>query len=181
MMTAFYGLFAGGMWSLERGTNLVDTGTPYYEVYACKDGKYISIAPLEDRFRVDLYSRLGLDPSMISRDGPGHRNEIKALLGGVFAEKTRAEWCALLEGTDACFAPVLSMAEAPAHPHLRARGALIEVDGIVQPAPAPRFSRTPAGRPSPPNPAAQSAGEVLPSWGFGCADIEALRASGIVS
>ena len=181
MMTAFYALHAAGMWSLERGTNLVDSGTSYYDVYACKDGEYISIAPLEDRFRADLYERLGMDPSLVTRDGPEHRNEMKALFAAAFAQKTRAQWCAILEGTDACFAPVLSMAEAPDHPHLRARGSLVEVDGIVQPAPAPRFSRTPAEKPSPPNAAAQSAHEVLPSWGFSPAEIKALRTSKTVS
>src|SRR3979490_1308953 len=106
---------------------------------------------------------------------------LRAKLAAVIKQKTRGQWCAIMEGTDACFAPVLSMAEAPHHPHLQARGSLVEVDGIVQPAPAPRFSRTPTEKPSPPNAAAQSAHEVLPSWGFSPAEIKALRTSHTVS
>lgn len=182
LMTAFYGSYASGRFSTERGTNVVDGGAPFYDVYECADGYYISIAPIEDRFRAELYERIGLDPAtLIGRDGPAQRHEVKPKLAALFKTKSRDAWCALLEGTDACFAPVLSVAEAPDHPHVKVRAAIVDVDGIRQPAPAPRFSRTPAAMPRPPHRSAQSAEVVLPEWGFDVADAKALRAAGVTS
>lgn len=182
LMTAFYGRYASGRMSLERGTNIVDGGAPYYDVYECADGQYVSIAPIEDRFRAELYERMGLDPkALIGRDGPEQRHAVKPQLAALFRTKTRAQWCELLEGTDACFAPVLSVAEAPGHAHLQARGAFVEVDGIKQPAPAPRFLRTPAATPRPPHRQSQTGEEVLPDWGMDVAAIRSLRSAGVIS
>jgi alpha-methylacyl-CoA racemase len=182
LMTAFYGSHASGRFTTERGTNVVDGGAPFYDVYACADGHYISIAPIEDRFRAVLYERIGLDPAaLIGHDGPAQRHEVKPKLAALFKTRTRDAWCELLEGTDACFAPVLSVAEAPDHAHLQARGAIIEVDGIKQPAPAPRFSRTPAALPRPPHRTPQSGEAVLPDWGIDSASVKALREAGVIS
>ena len=144
LMTMFYGLYAAGLHSLERGTNLLDSGSAIYDTYECADGRYISIAAIELKFREELFELLGLPYT--TDDGP----ELRAKLEEIFKTRGRDEWCKLLEGTDACFAPVLTMAEAPHHPHNVARQSFVEIDGVMQPAPTPRFSRTPASRPTPP-------------------------------
>jgi alpha-methylacyl-CoA racemase len=174
LMMMFYGLYAGGRHSLERGTNLLDTGSAIYEVYQCADGGFISIAPIELKFREVLFQRLGLPYT--TDDGPELRGKLEAL----FKTRSRDEWCKLLEGTDACFAPVLSMAEAPHHPHNVARGSFVEVDGVMQPAAAPRFSRTPAARPTPPEEVGADARSVLRAWEIPTEKIEALLASGVL-
>ncbi len=175
LMTATFGLFGAGMHSLERGENHLDSGSAVYDVYECADGKFISIAPIELKFRKLLFEKLRVP--FTTDDGPAVRENLEAL----FKTRTRDAWCELLEGTDACFAPVLTMAEAPNHPHNAARGSFIEIDGVVQPAPAPRFSRTPAGRPAP----AQSPGEgtrpALATWGIAKERIDALLACGAIS
>ncbi|WP_151446327.1 CaiB/BaiF CoA transferase family protein [Lacisediminimonas profundi] len=140
--TSLFGMHAAGLLA-PRGQNILDAGTPWYEVYQCADDKWISIAPIEGKFYSDLVQRLGIDASELGRqneraDWPHARQVFAAK----FRTRTRDEWCALLEGTDACFAPVMTPAEAPSHPHLAARKTFIEVDGVTQPAPAPRFSRT---------------------------------------
>src|SRR5271155_708029 len=127
LMTMFYGLYAAGLQRLERGTNLLDSGSAIYDTYECADGKFISVAAIELKFRKELFELLGM-PYTID-DGP----EVKAKLEQAFKMRTRDEWCALLEGSDACFAPVLTMEEAPHHPHNIARGTFIEVDGVIQP------------------------------------------------
>ncbi|HXX02830.1 MAG TPA: CaiB/BaiF CoA-transferase family protein [Xanthobacteraceae bacterium] len=174
LMTMFYGLYAAGLHKLERGTNLLDSGSAIYETYECADSRFISIAPIEPKFREVLFARLGL--SYTVDDGM----ELRAKLEKLFKSRTRDEWCALLEGTDACFAPVLSMAEAPRHPHNVARGSFIEVDGVMQPAPAPRFSRTPSARPTPPQEVGTSTRSALAEWGVATARIEALLAAGVL-
>ena len=143
LMTSMYGLMAAGMWKLERGTNIADSGTPFYDVYACKDGKYVSVAPIETRFFEELLDRLEIPKAEFPnrwdrKDWPRLRDTLAAK----FASRTRDEWCQVLEGTDACFAPVLSMGEAPQHPHVAAREVFADVGGVRQPMPAPRFSRT---------------------------------------
>lgn len=143
MATPFYGLFAAGMWKNERGSNFLDSGAPFYDVYECADGQWISVGPIEARFYSQLLAKLGLDSAALG--GQMDRAEwpqAKVRIAQQFKTRSRADWCALLEGTDVCFAPVLSFAEAPEHPHMQARGTFIEVDGVTQPAPAPRFSRT---------------------------------------
>jgi alpha-methylacyl-CoA racemase len=174
LMTTFYGLYAAGLHKLERGTNLLDSGSAIYEVYECADGRYISIAPIELKFRKVLFELLGLPYT--ADDGPQVRGKLEEL----FRTRTRDEWCALLEGTDACFAPVLTMEEAPHHPHNVARGSFVEVDGVVQPGPAPRFSRTPAGRPAPPRDLGEGTRVALTEWGIAEERIETLFAAGVL-
>jgi alpha-methylacyl-CoA racemase len=169
LMTLFYGLHAAGLHSLQRGTNLLDSGSAIYETYECSDGRFVAIAALELKFRKILFERLGL---AYAEDGP----ELRHTLEHLFKTRTRDEWCGLLEGTDACFAPVLTMEEAPRHPHNAARGSFVDVGGVVQPAPAPRFSRTPAARPTPPQDIGADAPAVLESWGIAKEKIETLSA-----
>jgi alpha-methylacyl-CoA racemase len=175
LMTAFYGMYAAGVHKLERGTNLLDSGSAIYEVYQCSDGRFISIAPIELKFREVLFERLGL--AYTPDDGQAVRGKLEEL----FKTRSRDEWCSLLEGTDACFAPVLTMAEAPHHPHNVARGSFIEVDGVVQPGPAPRFSRTPAGHPTPPRGLGEGSRSALAEWGIPSETIDALFSRGVLA
>jgi alpha-methylacyl-CoA racemase len=174
LMTMFYGLYAAGMQRLERGTNLLDTGSAIYDTYECADGLFISVAAIELKFRKVLFERLGLP--FTADDGA----EIKSELEKLFRTRTRDEWCTLLEGTDACFAPVLTMAEAPHHPHNVARGSFVEVDGVLQPGPAPRFSRTPAHRPTPPQALGEGTRAGLAAWGIAGERITTLLANGVI-
>jgi alpha-methylacyl-CoA racemase len=174
LMTIFYGLYAAGMHKLERGTNLLDSGSAIYETYECADGRFVSIAAIELKFREVLFEKLGL--AFTIDDGAGLRLQLETL----FKTRSRDEWCALLEGTDACFAPVLSMAEAPHHPHNIARGTFVEVDGVTQPGPAPRFSRTPSVRPTPPQEQGEGTRSALAAWGIAHDRIEALLARGVL-
>jgi alpha-methylacyl-CoA racemase len=166
LMTVLVGLKEGGMMAGQRGTNLLDSGAPFYEVYECADGKYVSIGPIERKFYLQLLERIGVDAKDLGnqadeRDWP----KAKEVLASVFRSKTRAEWTALLEGTDACFAPVLDLDEAYAHPHLKARGTYVDVAGVMQPAPAPRFSRTKPDVPKPPAElTAENATAALAGW-----------------
>ena len=175
LMTMFYGLHAAGLHSLERGCNLLDTGSAIYEVYECADGRFISIAPIELKFREVLFERLGLPYT--TDDGAELRNKLEEL----FKTRNRDDWCALLEGTDACFAPVLTMEEAPQHPHNIARGTFVELEGVVQPTAAPRFSRTPSSRPTPPQEIGAGTRSALAAWGVPGERIEALFAAGVVA
>jgi len=174
LMTTFYGLYAAGLHKLERGTNLLDSGSAIYEVYECADGRYISIAPIELKFRKVLFELLGLPYT--TDDGPAVRGKLEE----AFRTRTRDEWCSLLEGTDACFAPVLTMEEAPHHPHNVARGSFVEVEGVVQPGPAPRFSRTPAAHPTPPRALGEGTRSALADWGIAEDRIEALFVAGVL-
>lgn len=141
-----YTMFQNGMWRDERGVNALDGAAPFYEVYATADGKWMSVGPIEPQFHALLLARLGLagDPLFADQNDETHWPAMKRRLEALFLTRSRDEWCALLEDTDACVAPVLSLAEAPCHPHNRARDTFVEVDGLVQPAPAPRFLGTPA-------------------------------------
>jgi alpha-methylacyl-CoA racemase len=176
LMTSAFGMYGAGLFTLERGTNSLDSGAHYYEVYECADGEWISLAPIEERFYAELLRIVGISPDEIGqqRDRKNWARG-KELFARAFRTKTRDEWCKLLEGTDACFAPVLSMAEAPHHAHLEARGSLIEVGGITQPAPAPRFSRTPPDKPTPPE--APDPDRALEDW-LAPDEIRALKRSG---
>jgi alpha-methylacyl-CoA racemase len=170
-----------GEWRDERGTNLVDTGAPFYEVYETADGAFISVGAIEPAFHDELLRRIGIDPMSSSEQMQRERwPATKERFAALFQTKTRDEWCQLLEGTDACFAPVLSLAEAPNHPHNIARGSFVTVAGVPQPAPAPRFARTPAGVPEPPPRPGQHSDEVLADWNFSAAEIAALRREGAV-
>jgi alpha-methylacyl-CoA racemase len=172
LMTPIYGMKAAGRMNAPRGHNQLDSGSYYYEVYECADGQYIAIAPIEVKFHAELLRLLEIDPATLpaQRDQAGWPHW-KEILTERFRTRTRDDWCRILEGTDACFAPVLSMDEAHAHPHNQARSAFIDVGGIRQPAPAPRFGVT---RSDPPRaPGAVSAAEALTAWGLSAADIEA--------
>ncbi|HEX7114549.1 MAG TPA: CaiB/BaiF CoA-transferase family protein [Steroidobacter sp.] len=181
LATVFFGLRAAGMLKEERGDNLLDSGAPYYDVYRCRDGKYVAVAPIEKKFRSEFYRLIGLDEQQVP-DAADRANwpAIRQMIAARLATRTQAEWCTILEGTDACFSPVLSFSEAPQHPHHQARGTFLEIDGIVQPAPAPRFSRTKPALPTPPEPAGQSTEQVLRDWGIDEARIERLRRDGVI-
>jgi alpha-methylacyl-CoA racemase len=167
LMTALYGLLGGGLHNGPRGTNTLDSGAPYYEAYECADGGFVSIAPIEHRFREVLLARLGPEAEGLpDLDDRSKWPQAKAQLAAIFRKRTRREWCELLEGSDACFAPVLDPLEAPSHPHNRARGTYGEIDGVVQGLPAPRFSRTPPGIPSGPEKPGASGGGLAVDWGI---------------
>jgi alpha-methylacyl-CoA racemase len=168
LMTMFYGLKAMGAWSEKRGENILDTGAPFYDVYETADGKYVAIGAIEPKFYKELLERLGLDDSLAqSQFDRSAWPQAKEKLRAIFKTKTREEWCELLEGTDSCFAPVLSMEEAPNHPHNVQRGAFMVIEGIVQPAPAPRFSRTKPKVQRPPTPPSRELTlEALKGWGI---------------
>jgi len=164
LSSLFYGLKAAGQWTAQRGDNLLDGGAHFYDTYACADGKFVSVGALEPKFFAQLCELCGLEAEFAA--GQMERSRwplMKLRLADVFRTRTRDEWCALLEGTDACFAPVLDFDEAPQHLHNQARGTFVTLDGVVQPAPAPRFSRTPAAQPRPA--AREDALAVLESWG----------------
>lgn len=145
LMAMFNSLHAMKMWTTERGSNLLDSGAPFYDVYETKDGKYVSIGSLEPQFYALLIQKAELDPSVFGTQmNPKNWPNQKETLETVFKNKTQTEWCAIMEGTDVCFAPVLDFLEAPKHPHNVARETYISVEGMIQPAPAPRFSRTPS-------------------------------------
>jgi len=173
LMSFFYGLFATGTWQDRRRANLLDGGAPFYDTYRCADGKWISIGSLEPQFYALLLNKVAaggqLPQAQMERDS---WPDMQRSLREIFAKKTRQQWCDILENTDVCFAPVLSLTEAPTHPHNRARHAFVELAGVVQPAPAPRFSRTPGKIQSPPAPIGQHAREALADWGIDSASIE---------
>jgi len=176
-----YGLRASGMWSDRREANMLDGGAPFYDTYACADGKYISIGALEPQFYAQLLALAGAtDPDLAGQWNQPNWPRLRDKFAALFATRTRDAWCALLEGTDACFAPVLDMAEAPAHAHNVARGAFIEVEGVTQPAPAPRFSRTEPEVAAGPARPGQHSEEVLADWGWAPDAIETLKAAKLI-
>lgn len=179
LMAQLIGLRAAGMMSAERGTNLLDSGAPFYDVYACADGKYITIGPIEGKFYRDLLQRLDLDaPELARQMDTGSWSAARQIFAATFKTKTQAEWSALLEGTDVCFAPVLDLEEAYQHPHLKARQTYIDVAGVMQPAPAPRFSRTVLPTPQPPAELnTDNAVAALSDW-LSASEIAALKAAG---
>ena len=182
LMTAFFGMARSGFWSEERGTNMLDTGAHFYNVYETADGRYISLGPIEPQFYAELRERLGLHgPEWDHQTDRSRWPELKEKLAALVAQRTRDEWCELLEGTDTCFAPVLSLAEAPEHAHNRERGTFAEVAGVVQPGPAPRFSRTPGAIRRPPPHSGQHTDEILGELGLDADAIASLRASGAVA
>lgn len=176
LMSIFNSLHAMGMWTPKRGVNLLDSGAHFYDTYETKDGKYVSIGALEPQFYAQLIEKAGLDPEVFSNQmNQQEWPQLKEELSRVFKEKTQAEWCAIMEGSDVCFAPVLDFIEAQQHPHNVARGTYIEVDGLVQPAPAPRFSRTPSEVQFGPRAAGENTEEILQDWGFTADQVQALR------
>jgi alpha-methylacyl-CoA racemase len=179
LATMIYGMVGAGAWQPERGRNLLDTGTPFYDVYETSDGEYMAVGPLESKFYAEFVRLLGLAPAELPAQlDPRRWPELRTRFAETFAGHTRAEWTKVFEGTDACVAPVLSLTEAPDHPHLAARGTFVSQDGIVQPGPAPRFSRTPAVAGEPAAGAGAHTRATLADWGFD--DVEELLEQGVV-
>ncbi|MET0133446.1 MAG: CaiB/BaiF CoA-transferase family protein [Kibdelosporangium sp.] len=179
LATMIYGLVSAGVWRPERGANLLDTGAPFYDVYETSDGEHMAVGPLEPRFYAKFVELLGLaDAGLPAQMDIPQWPVLRKRFAEVFATRSREEWTAVFEGTDACVAPVLSLTEASSHPHIVARGTLVDRDGFVQPAPAPRFSATPAELRTPPAIPGQHTREALADWGFD--DIDELLAHGAV-
>jgi alpha-methylacyl-CoA racemase len=186
LASMIWGFKAGGGWG-ERGTNLLDTGAWYYDVFETADGGWISLGSLEPQFFAEMVRITGLADDVdglgpVASQGdraawPAAKDRLAALI----RTRTRDEWCALMEGTDVCFAPVLDLDEAPSYPHHAARATFVEVDGVVQPAPAPRFSRTPGGVRSGPAAPGQHTDDALAAWGFAADEIAGLRQAGAVA
>jgi alpha-methylacyl-CoA racemase len=179
LASIFYGMTASGRWSNQRGDNLLDGGAPFYDTYETSDGKYVSIGALEPKFFAEMAERIGLNARFIK--GQHDRRlwpEMRAEMTRLLRAKTRDEWCKLLEGSDACFAPVLSIEEAPQHPHAQARQAVIDVAGVVQPGPAPRFDRSTPETVRPAPATGAHTDEVLAEAGFSADEIAALHAAG---
>jgi alpha-methylacyl-CoA racemase len=181
LMHMMYCFFNQKLWADKRGVNLLDSGAHFYETYETSDAKHVSIGPIEPQFYDILKEKLALDESFEVQLDPTRWPELKEKLTGIFKTKTRDQWCELLEGTDVCFAPILSMTEAPHHPHNVARNSFIEINGEIQPGPAPKFSRTiPAvqsGAPRPGSHTDQVLGELA---GYDGETLAALRADGIL-
>jgi alpha-methylacyl-CoA racemase len=181
LMTMMYAFMAMGLWEDRPGTNLLDTGAPFYEVYETADGKYMAVGSIEAQFYAELIKGLGLaDEELPWQMDRSQWPAMKERFTALFKTKTRDAWTAIFEGTDACVAPVLSMTEARDHPHLAARDTFVTHEGIVQPAPAPRFSRTAVEIQRRPPAPGEHTDEVLGDWGFEPDEIEALREAGAV-
>jgi len=173
----FSGFLASGNWSEERGANILDTGAPWYDVYETQDGKYVSIGAIESRFYEELVSRLKLDP--MPQHDRARWPQMREAFSKTFRTKTREEWCRVFDGSDACFAPVLSFSEARRHPQALARASFIDVGGVEQPAPAPRFSRTPGAVRGAPPERGQDGRQALGDWGLNAAQVQKLRSLGL--
>ena len=182
LMAAIWGFRNSGLWREEPGVNLLDTGAAFYDTYETADGKYISLGAIESQFFAEFLERAGLDPA----DFPNQNDRaewpaMRERFAKLFLSKTRDEWCEILEGTDVCFAPVLRMSEAEQHPHIKARKTIVEEHGSPQPAPAPRFSRTPAEIQGPARLGGEDTDATLADWGFTSADIASLHDSGAIA
>lgn len=181
LLTVVYGMGAMGAWSEHRGENFLDSGRPWYDVYETLDGKYVAVGSIEGKFYQQLLARIGLhNEALPGQNDPEGWPLLRQRLSETFRQKTRDEWCELLDGSDACFTPVLTPSEAARHPHNVARGTFIEVDGIVQPGPAPRFSRTEGRVQSPPARPGEHTEVALADWGFTPGEIGALRRHGAI-
>jgi alpha-methylacyl-CoA racemase len=181
LASTFFGMRAAGIWRDERGTNFTDSGSHFYEVYECADGKWLSVAAIEAKFYAELLRLLEIDPAALGRQmDPAAWPRAKEILAAMFKQRSRDEWVRVFDGSDACVAPVLDWDEAAEHPHLRERETLIEIDGIVQPAPAPRFSRTVPATPVPPAPLTPENTQAgLEPW-CGAEEITAWRSAGLI-
>lgn len=181
LMATTYGLLSAGHWKDERGKNLLDGGAHFYDTYETADGKYISIGSIESKFYALLLKYTGLSgPDFEAQMDRKRWPELKEKIAAVFKTKTRDEWCEIMEGTDTCFAPVLSLRDAVRHPHNVARNTFVEVQGVTQPGPAPRFSRTRAEIQGPSPIPFEKTETVLGEWGFSVQEIEALKSSGAI-
>ncbi|MDD9933281.1 MAG: CaiB/BaiF CoA-transferase family protein [Myxococcales bacterium] len=181
LMTMFHSMGAMGFHKPERGVNMLDTGAHFYETYETSDGQHVAVGAIEPQFYAELLERTGLAGEALPRQMDRSQwPEMKKKLAALFKQKTRAQWCELLEGSDACFAPVLSLAEAAEHPHNVQRSGFIELAGVRQPAPAPRFSRTAPKVARPPSQPGADTDEALTAWGLSSQRIAALREAGAV-
>ena len=179
LMAMFYGFKGAGVWSNARRANLLDGGAHFYDTYQCADGKWISIGSIEPQFYALLLEKTGLtDPAFKAQMDRGQWPALREGLAKVIATRTRAEWCEIMDASDVCFAPVLDLDEAPRHPHNQARATFVEVEGVVQPAPAPRFSRTPGAIAGPPPAIGAHNREALMDWGLSNAEVEGLALAG---
>jgi alpha-methylacyl-CoA racemase len=182
LMTAMYGRLARGEWRAERGTNILDTGAHFYEVYETADHRYMAVGAVEPQFYKKLTELLGVatDPALPAQMDREHWPVAKEIFAAAFRTRTRDEWCTHFQGTDVCVAPVLTMAEAISDPHNQVRQTFVEQMGHPQPAPAPRFSRTPASLNRPPPTPGEHTNEVLREWGFADSEILSLRAQNTI-
>jgi alpha-methylacyl-CoA racemase len=181
LVTMIYGMLGAGLWTDRRAANLLDGGAPFYDTYPCRDGRHVAVGAIEPQFYAQLLEGLGLTGRL-----PGgqherqHWPEQRRLIAEVIASRTRDEWTAVFEGTDACLTPVLGLTEAPAHPHLAARGTFVDGPGGPQPGPAPRFSRTPGAVRGTPRAAGADTRSALRAWGFEPDEVAALEQAGAV-
>jgi alpha-methylacyl-CoA racemase len=181
LMAMFYGLRAAGLWTDERGSNFLDTGAHYYDTYETADGQWISIGSIEPQFYALLLRLAGIDdPEFQAQQDKTKWPELKKKIAGLFKTRTRDEWCAIMQGTDICFGPVLTMGEALEHPHNVARKTFVEIEGVPQPAPAPRFSRTKPEIRGPALMGPEYTKAALLDWGFSGRDIEKLMAAEVI-
>jgi alpha-methylacyl-CoA racemase len=177
LMAMTYAMFAAGLWRDQRGSNMLDSGAHFYDTYATRDGKYIALGSIEPQFYREMLEKTGItDPAFEAEMDRAAWPALKDKLAAVIRSKTRDEWDTIMLGSDVCYAPVLSLSEAPKHPHNAARGTFIEIDGVTQPGPAPRFSRTPPEVAH--GPQAADNEKALSGWGFSAGDIAALADAG---
>jgi alpha-methylacyl-CoA racemase len=182
LITMVYGLLGAGVWQDRRAANLLDGGAPFYDTYPCADGRHVAVGALEPQFYAELLAGLGLTGEL-----PGGQHDValwpehRRRIGAALAARTRDEWTAVFEGTDACVTPVLGLTEAPEHPHLAARGTFVDQDGRPQPAPAPRFSRTPGAVRGGPRRAGQDTRRALAAWGFAEDELGRLLEAGAIA
>jgi alpha-methylacyl-CoA racemase len=182
LITMVHGMLGAGLWQDRRQANLLDGGAPFYDTYACRDGAHVAVGAIEPQFYAQLLDGLGLTGEL-----PGgqydvaHWPEQRRMIADVLATRTRDEWAANFAGTDACLTPVLALLEAPAHPHLAARGSFVEVEGRRQPGPAPRFSRTPGTLRGAPRWPGEDTAEALRAWGFSADEVTGLLDAGVVT
>ena len=180
LTTMFWGMQAGGRWSDIRGANILDTGAPWYDVYETRDHKFVAVGAIEGKFYAELLHRLDLaHETLPDQHDRAHWPALRRRFAQVFAAKTRDEWCEIFAGSDACVAPVLTFAEAANHPHSVARRNYVTEGGVNQPAPAPRFSRTPGNVSQGPPERGERGAQALADWGFSASEIERLRAQGV--
>lgn len=181
LMGIIFGMKQSGFWGTEKGGNMLDGGAHFYDSYECSDGKYISIGSIEPQFYALLLEKTGIDdPAFQNQMDKSCWPDLKAKVNTVFLTKSRDEWCEIMEGSDVCFAPILDMDEAPEHPHNKARNTFIEIDGVTQHAPTPRFSRTASDTPVGPPKAGEHTDEILAGWGFSDDEMSALKSSGAI-
>jgi alpha-methylacyl-CoA racemase len=172
---------ASGIWQDQRGTNLLDGGAPFYDTYECADGEYVAVGALERQFFAELVRVLDVADRVPDQHDIARWPEMRTLFAGTFRTRTRDEWAALFDDVDACVAPVMRLTEAAEHPHVKARRTLVTVDGVTQPAPAPRFSRTPGAIQGQPRKPGEDTTETLVAWGFDKAEVDDLLAAGVVA